>query len=100
MEFILALKQRDRVRRIRFWLLDTNLPNFIEAMDDEYAILEDPIIMHHTKASTIFPEPVQAPHLHHFTLIGFAPSDKVFIAHDCCGSCLCSWWKPHESLQV
>ena len=41
-------------------------------MDDEYPILEDLVIMHHTKASAILPAPVRAPHLHHLTLIDFA----------------------------
>jgi hypothetical protein len=86
---ILALKQRDRVRRICLWLPDMNLQNLIEAMDDEYHPGRSD---HHASdqgghntsrnISGTTPTPPHADRL--------CPSDKVFttvsfIAHDYCG---------------
>ena len=71
----LALKQRDRVLRVRFNTPVTNLQEFITAMDEEYPILEYLIIMlpfEDVNTILIFPETLQAPHLHHFRLRGFA----------------------------
>ena len=68
---ILALKQRERVRRVRLWMSATEL---IGAMDEEYPILEYLIIGRPEDRTTILklPETLQAPHLHHLTLEGFA----------------------------
>jgi hypothetical protein len=72
---ILALKQRDRVRRVRFRVPVTSLQKLIEAMDDEYPILEYLIIsllVDDNSSVLIFPETLQAPHLRQLTLRGFA----------------------------
>ena len=72
---ILALKQRDRVRRVRLHMLVTNLQKLIMDIDDEYPILEYLIIMHRSEdINTIlrFPETLQAPNLRHLAIIGFA----------------------------
>ena len=72
---ILALKQYDRVRRVRLAMTPTNLQKLITAMDEEYPILEHLIIYHSTEDRTTIltlPETLQALHLRHLTLIGFA----------------------------
>ena len=85
---ILALKQYHRVRRVRLQMPVTSLQKLIVAMDDEYPILEYLIIIHPVKDDSSisrFPETLQAPHLRHLLLEGFAPSDGILIAHDRCG---------------
>jgi hypothetical protein len=72
---ILALKQRDRVRRVRLQIPAADLQKIIVAMDDEYPILEFlsialPIL--DNSATLIFPETLQAPHLRHLLLQGFS----------------------------
>ena len=75
-----ALKQRDRVLRVRFAELDGTslLKGFIAVMDEEFPILEYLIIGPPTKdnldESTIltFPETFQAPHLRLLRLGAFA----------------------------
>ena len=72
---ILALKQRDRVRRVRFLILAINLPKLIMAIDEEYPILEYLIIESPVEdKSTIltFPETLRAPRLRQLVLRGFA----------------------------
>jgi hypothetical protein len=72
---VLALKLRDRVRRIHFNMPALILRKLIAAMDEEYPILEYLVITHPAKDySTIltFPETLQAPHLRHVVLEGFA----------------------------
>ena len=73
---ILALKQYDRVRRVRLFRLPaTTLQKLVAAMDGEYPILEYLIIGHLERdqsSSLIFPETLQAPRLRHLALIGFA----------------------------
>ena len=72
---ILALKQYDRVRRVRLIMPATSLQKFITTMDDEYPILEHLIIGHRAEDNTTiltFPETLEAPHLCHLLLIGFA----------------------------
>jgi hypothetical protein len=72
---ILALTRHDRVRRVRIWLPDTSLQKLIVAMDEEYSILEYLVIwrsIEDNSATLIFPETLQAPHLRHLTLKGFA----------------------------
>jgi hypothetical protein len=72
---ILALKQYDRVRRVRLGMSLTSLQKFITAMDEEYPILEYLIIAHEiedTNTILTLPETLQAPHLYHLVLISFA----------------------------
>ena len=72
---ILALKQRDRVRHVRLFMTAAGLRNLIGAMDDDYPILEYLIIAppnDDTSTILILPEALQAPHLRHLSLIGFA----------------------------
>ena len=72
---ILALKQRDRVHRVRLQTPVTGLQKLIRAMDEEYPILEYLIILPPVNdRSTVLtpPETLQAPHLRYLTLVGFA----------------------------
>jgi hypothetical protein len=72
---ILALKQRDRVRRVRLMMPPTNLQNLFAVMDEEYPILEYLVIwnwMDEDWTSLTPPETLQIPHLRHLTLVGFA----------------------------
>ncbi|KAI0261313.1 hypothetical protein BGY98DRAFT_1182420 [Russula aff. rugulosa BPL654] len=65
---ILALEQRDRVRRIRFRLPALKLQKLITAIDGEYPILEYLILMDPPEGkSTVLnlPETFQTPHLRH-----------------------------------
>ena len=71
-QIIIALKQRDRVSRVR---LMTKLQKLILAMDEEYPILEYLIVKPPKEDNStilIFPETLQAPHLRHLTLSVFA----------------------------
>ena len=70
---ILALKQRDRVRRVRFG--NAVMHKLFVDIDEEYPILEHLYITRADKDnSTIlrFPETLQAPHLRYLSLGGFA----------------------------
>ena len=70
----LALRQYDRVRRVRLLLPVTSMQKLIVAMDDEYPILEYLIIAHPLEdMSSIsqFLETLQAPNLRHLMLRGF-----------------------------
>ena len=72
---ILALKQRDRVRRIRLNMPPTNLQTLLAAMDGEYPILEYLVIwnrMDEDWTTMTPPETLQLPSLCHLTLVGFA----------------------------
>ena len=72
---ILALKQYNRVRRVRLQMSYNSMRNLIGVMDDEYPIMEYLIIGHYIgPKSTIltFPETFQAPHLRHTLLCGFS----------------------------
>jgi hypothetical protein len=72
---ILALKQHDRVRRVRLQITVTSLQRLIVAMDEEYPILEYLVIMPYMEDNSrvlIFPETLQVPHLRHLTLDGFS----------------------------
>ena len=73
---ILALEQRDRVRRIRFNLPALKLQKLITAIDGEYPILEYLILADPPEDSdtvVILPETLQAPHLRHLTIICSIP---------------------------
>ena len=72
---ILALGQRDRVRRVRLRMPVPNLQNLIMAIDEEYPLLEYLIMgppIEDRSAALILPETFQAPHLRHLVLRGFA----------------------------
>ena len=72
---ISALKQRERVLRIRVNTLVTSLRKFIAAMDDEYPILQFLVIdlpLEDNGTILILPETLQAPHLRFLGLTGFA----------------------------
>ena len=73
---ILTLKHRDRVRHVRLLFIPvTSSQKLIAAMDEEYPILEYLIIGPPGKDRStvlILPETLQAPHLRHLVLIGFA----------------------------
>ena len=73
---ILALKQRDRVLRVRLTTQDTSLlEKFIAVMDEEFPILEYLIITVPAEDNgpiLIFPETLHAPHLRLLWLRGFA----------------------------
>jgi hypothetical protein len=71
---LLALEQRHRVRHLRLFIPVQNLRKVVMAIDEEFPILEYLIVDFSTKDSTslMLPETLQAPHLRHFTLRGFA----------------------------
>ena len=72
---ILAFKHRDRVRRVRLYSTGTILQKLIVAMDDEYPILEYLYItlpLYDNNMILRFPGTLQAPHLRHLELQGFA----------------------------
>ena len=69
---ILALKQRDRVRRVRF--NNAVMQKLIVAMDEEYPILEYLCITRRIEDHSTdlkFPETLQAPNLRNLSLTGF-----------------------------
>ena len=71
---ILALKHRDRVRRVRLRMPVTSPQKLLGAMDEEYQFLEYLIIVPPDKDRStilILPETLQAPRLRHLTLAGF-----------------------------
>ena len=72
---IIALKQRERVLRIRLTALDTSLlEKFIAVMDEEFPILDYLLISTPTEDNStilILPENLQAPHLRLLWLRGF-----------------------------
>jgi hypothetical protein len=69
---ILALEQHDRVRRIRLCMPVPNLQKVIIAIDEEYPILESLIVGMEDSTALILSDTLQAPHLSHLELIGFA----------------------------
>jgi hypothetical protein len=74
---ILALRQRDRVRRVRLVNPATIMLRLFVDMDEEYPILEYLVIALSTEDNNTilrFPKTLQAPHLRHLTLRGFALS--------------------------
>ena len=70
----LALVLRDRVRRIRLCLPAPRLNRLLKAINGEYPTLKYLIIktLEDGHDALILPETLQAPHLHHLMLIGFA----------------------------
>ena len=71
---LLALEQRHRVRHIRLLLPVPNLQKLIMVIDEEFPILEYLIVDPPKDNTTILvlPETLQAPHLRHLALTGFA----------------------------
>ena len=70
---MLALEQRDRVRRIRLVVSIRNSQKLCTAINEKFPILEYLIITSSDRsAAFILPEEFQAPHLHHIVLIGSA----------------------------
>ena len=72
---ILALKQCDRVRRVRIRTSVTHLQKFIATMDEEYPILEFLVISlprEDNDGKLLLPEQLQAPLLRHLRLVGLA----------------------------
>ena len=72
---ILALKQHDRLRRVRLHNVCTIIQKLILTMDEECPILEFLYISRPIEDNTTilrFPESFQAPHLRHLTLGSFA----------------------------
>ena len=71
---IIALEQRDRVRRIRLQIPVPSIHKLIPAINEEYPMLEHLIVVPSTEdRSTVLmlPETFQAPHLRHLTLRDF-----------------------------
>jgi hypothetical protein len=72
---ILALKQRDRVCRVRIWMPVPNLQKIIMAMEEEYPVMVYLILGPSTNDNStalMLPETLQAPRLCHLLLTGFA----------------------------
>ena len=72
---ILALEQRDRVRRVRLEMPLPNLQKLIMAIDEEYPLLEYLIMsfpIEDKSTVVMLPETLQAPHLRRLMLEGFA----------------------------
>ena len=68
---ILALEQRDRVRRIRFKLPALKLQKLITAIDGEYPILEYLVLgvrPNDKSTVSILPETLKTPHLRHLSI--------------------------------
>jgi hypothetical protein len=72
---MLALGQRDRVRRVRLQMPVPDLQKLVIAIDEEYPALEYLIIEPSTEVTSralMLPGSLQAPHLRHLALKGFA----------------------------
>ena len=79
---ILALEQRDRVRRIRLSLPVLKLQKLIMAIDGEYPILEFLILedLHAEKGTVlILPETLEMPHLRHLVINCSIPIRSLLI---------------------
>ena len=73
---ILALAQRDRIRRIRFGLPFLKLQELVMAIDGEYPILEYLILVvppAGVRRVLTIPETLQVPHLRHLAISCFVP---------------------------
>ncbi|KAF8493696.1 hypothetical protein F5888DRAFT_1908565 [Russula emetica] len=71
---LLALEQRDRLRHLRLAFPVRDLQKLVMAIDEEFPILEYLILVPWVADSTalMLPESLQAPHLRHLMLRGFA----------------------------
>src|SRR5260370_30639410 len=78
---ILALEQRNRVRRIRLQTRPRILQKLVMLIEEEYPNLECLITMapitiapvEDESTALMLPETLQAPHLRHLTVVGFTP---------------------------
>ena len=80
---LLALKQRHRLRRIRFYLPVLKLQKFITAIDGEYPILEHLILEDPPEDKStvlILPETLQAPRLRHLVIACSIPIRSPLLA--------------------
>jgi hypothetical protein len=70
---LLALQHRDRVRRIRLDMPVPNLQRLLLAMDGEFPMLENLVLMPPDKhdVGLVLPKAFQAPHVHHLILVNF-----------------------------
>ncbi|KAF8467930.1 hypothetical protein DFH94DRAFT_848132 [Russula ochroleuca] len=74
---ILALGQRDRVRRVRLEMRLPKLKRIAMVIEEEFPVLESLIMAHwpmvatHASMALMLPETFQAPHLRHLLLSGF-----------------------------
>jgi hypothetical protein len=70
---LLALEQRHRVRHLRLLFSARVLQKLVMGIDEEFPILEYLIVYHLTGSTVlVLPETLQAPHLRHLALGGFA----------------------------
>ena len=72
---ILALGKNDRIHRVRLRMSVPNMQKLVVAIVEEYPVLEYLILLPSspsTNASMMLPETLQAPHLRHLLLKGFA----------------------------
>jgi len=71
---VLALKHRDRVRRVRLDIFVSDMQKIVMALEDEFPILEFLYTGPPTKKniSLILPKSFRAPHLRHLILTNFA----------------------------
>jgi hypothetical protein len=79
---ILALAQRDRVRRIRFTIPALKLQKLIMAIDGEYPVLEYLVlaVLPEEKGTVlILPETLQTPHLRHLAIECSIPIRSPFL---------------------
>jgi hypothetical protein len=81
---VLALEQRDRVRRIRFYIPVLKLQKLIMAIDGEYPILEylilwDPRAPENRTTVLALPETLQTPHLRQLVISGSIPIRPPFL---------------------
>jgi hypothetical protein len=96
---ILALAQRDRVRRIRFRIPVLKLQKLIMAIDGEYPILEYLILRYPSgdkRAVLILPETLQIPHLRHLA-IGCFPLMRFQLLTTAVGLVRLNLGLPHPS---
>jgi hypothetical protein len=81
---ILALGQRNRVRRVRLGVPLPILQKLIMAIDEEYPVLEYLIMAQSSgdhSTALVLPETFQVPHLRHLMLLGFAlPTNSRLLA--------------------
>ena len=67
-----ALKQPNRIRRIRVMLSSQKFQKFVMAIDEEFPILEYLVLESRGDGTMTFPETIRAPHLRHLVLDGVA----------------------------
>ena len=70
--FLLALKQRHRIRHLRLFFPERILQRLVVAIEGEFPILEYLIVEPQAESTALrLPETLQTPNLHHLTLFGF-----------------------------